>query len=143
MRRRAGWGEWVSVWCLFSSTIDRPRRSERHVCITTPAHRDLGVSTPEPIPRPDWFALPRPGCHGVDAKVLLNSPELVLALLRFGPNSTIDEHPAPHAIDVICLEGDGFFSVAGEPARLHADERVQWPPNRHTGCGRRAARCSR
>ena len=88
------------------------------------------MSTPEPIPRPDWFALPRPGCHGVDAKVLLNSPELVLALLRFGPNSTIDEHPAPHAIDVICLEGDGFFSVAGELASLYADQRVHWPPNR-------------
>jgi len=87
------------------------------------------VSTPEPIPPPDWFRLPRPGCRGVDAKVLLNTPELVLALLRFGPNSTIDEHPAPHVIDVICLEGEGFFSVAGEPASLHADQRVQWPPN--------------
>ena len=87
------------------------------------------MSTPEPIPRPDWFRLPRPGCRGVDAKVLLNSSELVLALLRFGPNSTIDEHPAPHVIDVICLEGEGFFSVAGEPASLYADQRVQWPPN--------------
>src|SRR5712691_3432954 len=84
----------------------------------------------EPIPRPDWFEVPRPGCRGVHARVLLNSPDLVLALLRFGPNSTIDEHRAAYAIDVICLEGEGLFSVDGEPARIHADQRVQWPPNR-------------
>jgi quercetin dioxygenase-like cupin family protein len=66
----------------------------------------------------------------VEGKVLLDSPDLGLALLRFGPNSTIDEHPAPYPIDVVCLEGEGLFSVDGQAAPLRAGERVQWPANR-------------
>lgn len=84
----------------------------------------------QPVPRPEWFALPRPGSHGVEGKVLLDSANLVLALLRFGPQSTIDEHPAPFPIDVICLEGAGLFSVGGQAGRLRASERVQWPAHR-------------
>jgi quercetin dioxygenase-like cupin family protein len=84
----------------------------------------------EAVPRPDWFVLPRAGCRGVEGKVLLHTPELVLALLRFGPHSTIDPHPAPYPIDVICLEGEGLFSVDAEPAPIHAGQRVQWPANR-------------
>src|SRR5919204_6111675 len=84
----------------------------------------------EPVPRPDWSEVPRPGCRGVHSKVLLHTPELLLALLRFGPGSTVDEHPAPHVVDVICLEGEGFFSVDGEPGPIRAGQRVQWPPNR-------------
>ena len=84
----------------------------------------------EPVPRPEWFTLPRPGCRGVEGKVLLQEPDLVIALLRFGPHSTIDEHPAPYPVDVICLEGAGFFSVDSDAAPLHAGERVQWPAHR-------------
>jgi quercetin dioxygenase-like cupin family protein len=62
--------------------------------------------------------------------VLLDSGNLLIALLRFGPQSTIDEHPAPHPVDVICLEGAGMFSVDGEAAPLCAGERVQWPADR-------------
>jgi quercetin dioxygenase-like cupin family protein len=62
--------------------------------------------------------------------VLLDSPNLLIVLLRFGPQSTIDEHPAPHPVDVICLEGAGLFSVDGEVAPLLAGERVQWPADR-------------
>ena len=54
----------------------------------------------------------------------------MLALLRFGPHGTIDEHPAPYPIDVICLEGAGLFSVDGAAAPLQAGERVQWPAQR-------------
>jgi quercetin dioxygenase-like cupin family protein len=66
----------------------------------------------------------------VEGKVLLQSADLLIALLRFGPQSTIDEHPAPYPIDVICLEGAGRFSVDGAAAPLHAGERVQWPADR-------------
>lgn len=62
--------------------------------------------------------------------MLLDRQTLVVALLRFASQSTIDEHPAPHAIDVICLEGAGMFSVDGAAAPLHAGEGVQWPPTR-------------
>src|ERR1700731_1478854 len=80
-----------------------------------------------PVPRPDWAPLPRPGCQGVDFKVLLHQPALVLALLRFGPHATIDEHAADFPVDVICLEGVGFFSVDGKSGPLRAGERVRWP----------------
>jgi quercetin dioxygenase-like cupin family protein len=52
----------------------------------------------------------------------------LVALLRFATQSTIDEHLAPHVVDVICLEGAGMFSVDGESAPLQAGECVQWPP---------------
>jgi quercetin dioxygenase-like cupin family protein len=84
----------------------------------------------EPVPRPEWAPLPRSGCHGVEFKVLLERPDLGLAMLRIGRHSSIDEHPAPCAVDVICLEGKGMFSVDGEPAPLRAGERVLWPAAR-------------
>jgi quercetin dioxygenase-like cupin family protein len=59
--------------------------------------------------------------------VLLERPDLALAMLRFGPSSSIDEHPAPFPVDVICLDGVGLFSVDGEAAPLRAGERVLWP----------------
>jgi hypothetical protein len=57
------------------------------------------VSGPQPIPRPDWSPLPYEGCVGVEGKVLLRSPTLALALLRFAPGGTIHEHEAPIDID--------------------------------------------
>ena len=85
--------------------------------------------TPEvgPVPRPEWTPVPREGTRGVEGKVLLRESGLFLALLRFAPASTIDEHPAPHPITVVCLEGEGLTSVGGETAPLHAGERVVWP----------------
>ena len=79
------------------------------------------------VPRPSWEPLPREGCQGVDVKVLLKLDHLVLAMLRFHPAGTIDEHSAPFDVDVICLEGLGMTSVGGEQAPLHAGERVRWP----------------
>jgi quercetin dioxygenase-like cupin family protein len=79
------------------------------------------------VPRPDWAKLPRAGCRGVEVKVLLEFDHLLVAMLRFRPDGTIDEHAAPSDADVICLEGHGMTSVGGEPAPLHAGERVRWP----------------
>jgi quercetin dioxygenase-like cupin family protein len=84
----------------------------------------------QPIPRPEWALLKRQGCRGVESKLLLEKRDLVVALLRFIPNATIDEHAAPHPIDVICLEGEGMFSVDGASAPVRAGECVEWPPDR-------------
>jgi quercetin dioxygenase-like cupin family protein len=75
--------------------------------------------------------LPRPGCRGVEGKVLLQDSDLLIALLRFSPHSTTDEHPAPYPVDVICLEGAGLCSVDGEPVPVRAGERVRWPAHRN------------
>jgi quercetin dioxygenase-like cupin family protein len=61
--------------------------------------------------------------------VLLHQAHLALAMLRFAPHATIDEHPAEHVVDVICLEGNGFTSIDGESATLVGGQRVTWPAN--------------
>ena len=81
-----------------------------------------------PVPRPEWSPVPREGCVGVESKLLLRADDLSLALLRFDAHAEIDEHAAPHEIVVVCLEGAGFTSVAGDTAALQAGERVVWPP---------------
>jgi quercetin dioxygenase-like cupin family protein len=85
------------------------------------------VLGPERVPRPEWEPLPRPGCRNVQGKVLLREPSLGLALLGFGVRATIDEHSTDHDVDVICLEGSGFVSVAGVVAPFRAGERIRWP----------------
>jgi quercetin dioxygenase-like cupin family protein len=81
-----------------------------------------------PVPRPAWHPLPFEGCVNVEFKVLLaDEPRLLLAMLRFGPNGTIHEHPGPEDTTVVCLEGEGFTSVGGEVSPLRAGERVLWP----------------
>jgi len=90
----------------------------------------MGKVLAAPVPRAEWAPLPRPGCRGVEFKVLLQQPALVIAMLRFGPHSTIDEHAAAFAVDVICLDGAGTVSVGGEVAPLRAGESVHWPASR-------------
>jgi quercetin dioxygenase-like cupin family protein len=80
-----------------------------------------------PIPRPTWTPLPFEGCYGVEGKVLLRLEHLHIAMLRFGPQATIHEHPADIDVDVICLEGQGMTSVSGQQSALHAGEQVRWP----------------
>jgi quercetin dioxygenase-like cupin family protein len=81
----------------------------------------------QPIQQPDWLPLPHEGCVQVEYKPLIKSKNVALALLRFGPNGTIHEHPADIEIDVICLEGQGFTSVGGDWAAIQAGQRVHWP----------------
>lgn len=82
-----------------------------------------------PLPRPDWTPLAAPGTKNVEGKVLLVLDNLTVAILRFAPNGHIPEASAPYPTDVICLEGGGFTSVAGEEAELSAGYSVRWPPN--------------
>ena len=85
---------------------------------------------PQQMPRPDWAPLPRPGCVNVDGKVLLVREGLALAMLRFEPEATIDEHSAPYEVDVICLEGEGFISVEDRVNSFAAGQWMTWPADR-------------
>ena len=82
---------------------------------------------PKPIPRPEWTSVPREGCRDVEYKVLFQRQHLMVAMLRFGQRGKIDEHAAAWDIEVICLEGAGMTSVAGEVAPINAGEGVRWP----------------
>jgi quercetin dioxygenase-like cupin family protein len=85
---------------------------------------------PQPVPRPDWSPLPHDGCVNVDGRVLLVRDGLGLAMLRFAPGGTIHEHAAPHDIDVVCLEGEGFISVEDRVNAFVAGHWMTWPAGR-------------
>jgi quercetin dioxygenase-like cupin family protein len=50
-----------------------------------------------------------------------------IAQLRFAEHGTIHEHPGPNDTIVVCLQGEGFTSVAGEVAPLRAGHQTCWP----------------
>ena len=81
----------------------------------------------ERVPRPAWEPLPYEGCSGVEGRVLVREDGLFIATLRFEAHGTIHEHPGPNHTTVVCLEGSGFTSLAGETAPLTAGDRVDWP----------------
>ena len=83
---------------------------------------------PQAIPRRDWTPVPRPGCVNVDGKVLLVREGLAVAMLRFDPEATLDEHAVPYEIDVVCLEGEGFISVEDRINSFAAGQWMTWPP---------------
>jgi quercetin dioxygenase-like cupin family protein len=80
-----------------------------------------------PFPPPEWSPLPYGSCVGVEGKVLVNDGWFFVAMLRFEPNGTIHEHPGPNDTIVVCLEGEGFTSVAGATASLRAGAQARWP----------------
>jgi hypothetical protein len=80
-----------------------------------------------PVPRPDWSPLPGEGHVGVEGKVLVREADFFIAMLRFGRNATIDEHAGANDTLVVCIDGAGFTSVAGEVAPLGESARAYWP----------------
>jgi quercetin dioxygenase-like cupin family protein len=80
-----------------------------------------------PVPRPDWSALP--SSVGVEGRVLVREADFFIAVLRFPPNATIEEHPGPNDTLVVCLEGEGLTSVGNATAALREGERAFWPAN--------------
>ena len=80
-----------------------------------------------PFPRPEWEPLPYDGCLGVEGKVLVREDDFFVAMLRFEAQGTIHEHPGPNDTIVVCLDGEGFTSVAGDVATLRAGEQARWP----------------
>jgi quercetin dioxygenase-like cupin family protein len=57
----------------------------------------------------------------------VHEDDVLIAQLRFAEHATIHEHPGPNDTIVVCLEGEGFTSVAGEVAPLRAGEQARWP----------------
>ena len=80
-----------------------------------------------PIPRPGWDPLPFEGCVGVVGRVLVREDDFFVAQLRFSERAAITEHPGERDAIVVCIEGEGFTSVAGETARLREGQQVRWP----------------
>jgi quercetin dioxygenase-like cupin family protein len=80
-----------------------------------------------PFPRPGWDPLPAEGCVGVVGRVLVREDDFFVAQLRFSEHSTVHEHPGENDTIVVCLEGEGFTSVAGEVAHLGEGQQVRWP----------------
>jgi len=80
-----------------------------------------------PIPRPGWDPLPSEGGVGVVGRVLVREDTYFVAQLRFSEHATIHEHPGDNDTIVVCLEGEGYTSVAGETARLREGEQARWP----------------
>jgi quercetin dioxygenase-like cupin family protein len=80
-----------------------------------------------PFPRREWSPLPREGSVGVDGRVLVRESGLVVAMLRFGEHANIDPHAGDTDTLVVCIDGEGFTSVAGVTAPLREGERVRWP----------------
>jgi len=78
-------------------------------------------------PRPTWSPVPREGTRGVDFRVLLGRDGILVANLRFAADATIDQHSAPHDIDVICIAGCGYTSVGGDVFVIGAGQTVRWP----------------
>jgi quercetin dioxygenase-like cupin family protein len=64
---------------------------------------------------------------GVEGRVLVGEDDFFVAMLRFEPGGTIHEHPGPNDTIVICLEGEGLTSVAGETAPLRTGQQARWP----------------
>jgi quercetin dioxygenase-like cupin family protein len=59
--------------------------------------------------------------------VLVDEPDFFIAMLRFRADGTIHEHPGANDTIVMCIDGDGWTSVAGERTELRAGEIVRWP----------------
>jgi quercetin dioxygenase-like cupin family protein len=51
-------------------------------------------------------------------------------MLKLDAEATIDEHAAPHPIDVVCLEGEGFIAVEDQVHTFRAGQAMRWPPHR-------------
>lgn len=80
------------------------------------------------VKQPTWALFNHEGCVNVEFKSFLHRDgRVALAMLRFGKNATVHEHPANFDVDVICLKGKGFTSVGKEQAPIQAGQRVHWP----------------
>ena len=79
------------------------------------------------FPRSEWSPLPYHGCIGVEGTVLIREDDFLVAMLRFARDGTIHAHAGPNDTIVVCLEGEGLTSVAGETSPLRAGQQARWP----------------
>ncbi len=79
-----------------------------------------------PFPRLGWDPLPE--SVGIVGRVLVREDErFFVAQLRFSEQAATTEHAGERDAIVVCLEGEGFTSVAGETVPLHEGQQVRWP----------------
>lgn len=64
---------------------------------------------------------------GVVGKVLVREWGFFIAMLRFEHNATIHEHPGVNDTVVMCIDGEGWTSVADVRTQIRAGELVRWP----------------
>lgn len=60
-------------------------------------------------------------------RVLVQEIAFFVAQLRFAEHATIHEHAGDNDTIVVCLEGKGFTSVAGETGMLQEGQQAWWP----------------
>jgi quercetin dioxygenase-like cupin family protein len=87
------------------------------------------MTGPQPVRRPTWSALPVEGAVGIDLKVVLEPPPLLIAMLRFSRGAGFPGHAAPFDVDVVCLDGAGFVLVGENSYPFHSGETIRWPAN--------------
>ena len=78
-----------------------------------------------PFPRLGWD--PLPDSVGIVGRVLVREEDFFVAQLRFSEHAAITEHAGERDAIVVCIEGEGFTSVAGERAELREGQQVRWP----------------
>ena len=78
-----------------------------------------------PFPRQGWD--PLPAAAGVVGRVVVREDDFFVAQLRFSEQATIHEHPGDRDTIVVCIEGEGFTSVAGATAPLQEGQQARWP----------------
>ena len=59
--------------------------------------------------------------------MLVREYDFFVAQLRFSEHATIHEHPGDRDTIVVCIDGEGFTSVADDMAPLREGQQVRWP----------------
>jgi quercetin dioxygenase-like cupin family protein len=59
--------------------------------------------------------------------VLVREWGFFIAMLRFDADGTVHEHPGSNDTVVMCIDGEGWTSVADERTQIRAGELVRWP----------------
>jgi mannose-6-phosphate isomerase class I len=89
-----------------------------------------------PFPRPGWD--PLPDGVGILGRVLVREEDFFVAQLRFSEHAAITVHPGERDTIVVCIEGEGFTSVASETAELREGQQLAGPETSRTASGPRA-----
>ncbi|MBE0635802.1 cupin domain-containing protein [Candidatus Bipolaricaulota bacterium] len=65
--------------------------------------------------------------HGVDARGLYNSPELVVTVITLQPGERLKRHITPVDVAFFVLEGTGFVEIGEERSSISAGTLVESP----------------
>ena len=65
--------------------------------------------------------------HGVDARSLYNSPELIVTVITLQPGERLKRHITPVDVAFFVLEGTGVVEIGGEKAAITAGTLVESP----------------